>query len=154
MRSIAAMIQEMWKEGKCPLIDGVLFDDGRLFACKYKRVEIRGMSGFSAEIPDKKPSAIESAIDMNVDFSEIDPSFVAIDAGNGIKYSCGEGGFGGDGFVSCSSLPDDHLYWIAFFQRSNPFDDITINKHEIIARNNLGHLWRFSIEDPTDIHVA
>ena len=52
-----------------------------------------------------------------------------------------------------STIPDDYLKWIAFFQHSNPFLEVYLDSGRINAVNNHRHVWSFNIENQIDIEI-
>lgn len=147
---IYSAIQAWWRDDKCPLIDGVLFDDGRLFEVDYHEVTIRGISGHAATLSGNASCVVET----DPDFSSLARNDCVKDRRTTLDYLCGEGSWGGDGFVACIDRMAGRLRWIAFFQHSNPFVRLRLEGARIVAENNHGHLWSFKIENPTDFHVT
>ena len=64
-----------------------------------------------------------------------------------IKAISGEGKYGSDGFIAVLRLKTEELIWCAFFNESNPFDEIEILCTEINVRSTLGCLWKFKIRN-------
>jgi NAD(P)H-hydrate repair Nnr-like enzyme with NAD(P)H-hydrate epimerase domain len=72
----------------------------------------------------------------------------------GIRLSCGEGGYGSDGFVAASNIDNNHLRWLAFFQRSNPFVAIKLSGGNAIVYSTNKQLWTFPIFKPEHVIVS
>lgn len=70
-----------------------------------------------------------------------------------INVYCGEGSFGGDGFVVVESQTDFKVKWIAFFETANPFEKLEIFEDKIFAYNNLNEKWIFDIYNPSNLIV-
>ncbi len=70
------------------------------------------------------------------------------------RVSCGEGGWGGEGFVAVSRFEDDYLLWMAFFDVSNPFEKINVRENVISGVTNLGNTWRFPIDNPERLSIV
>jgi len=64
-------------------------------------------------------------------------------AENYMKLECGEGAYGGIGFV-CLSDMSGKIVFLACFEESNPFIHAVMEKDCISAVNNLGETWTFS----------
>ena len=71
-----------------------------------------------------------------------------------ITVFVGECGMGADGFVAVEELNTKNLRWIAFFDFSNPFHSVAIEKNLILATNNLNEEWQFAIESPWEIKIV
>ena len=93
---IHQFIQENWGKGRVPTIDGVLFSDGNIWSFDYYEVKHRGVWGNFVKIRDKNPSVL----DFNSGFAEITRLGYVSNIEHSVIYSCGEGGFGGDGYVA------------------------------------------------------
>jgi len=70
-----------------------------------------------------------------------------------IKVVAGESDYGSDGFVGVIDLYSKKLIWLAFFNCSNPFDELEIRGEEIYAKSTAGCLWRFKIKNPVDLTI-
>jgi len=55
---------------------------------------------------------------------------------------------GADGFVAVLRLDNGEIVWIAFFTRSNPFEEIQLVEDQVMARTNLGMWWQFPLHSP------
>lgn len=69
-----------------------------------------------------------------------------------LKLYCGEGGWGGTGFVALSDLADS-LIWIGLFHFSNPFVSVDYSLGEVLATNNREEVWHFPVEKPSEIRI-
>lgn len=142
-------IQNKWDSELCPIINGILFLNGQLWSYDYLDIEIRGVSGRSVKLREVNPSQISST----VQFSTLTERDTSLDIERGRIYSCGEGGFGSDGYVSCVNSNSGELEWIAFFEESNPFVLLKVMRDHIEATNSHGHIWCFEKESPINIIV-
>jgi len=66
----------------------------------------------------------------------------------------GECGMGADGFVAVEELNTKKLRWIAFFDFSNPFYSVAIEKNFILVTNNLSEEWQFAVDSPWEIEIV
>lgn len=147
---VQLFIQEMWRDSQVPLIDGVLLDTGVLYAVEYFPVTLRGVKGVGARLVPELPSSIQ----MSEDLATIDELDATEDPSAGLRYSCGEGSYGSDGYLACTNLSDGALRWLAFLQQSNPFVQVRVREHSVEATNNHGHVWTFSQGDPLQLRVG
>lgn len=146
-QNIRGLIQARWREEQCPIIDGVLYDDGRIFVFEY-------------DLDPERPQMVRSvAIERETSLAEIlerDPNawtFVTeldeqVLEQERMRIICGEGGFGSDGFVAATCLEDGALRWIAFSQRSNPFLRLSFDAGRITAVSSLEIAWTYPIDEP------
>ncbi len=77
-----------------------------------------------------------------------------MDRQRNLSVYCGEGGFGGDGYVALVSAESDEPIWIAFFDTSNPFVSVELTADNVIATSNHGNRWSFPIEAPEKVTVS
>ncbi len=71
-----------------------------------------------------------------------------------ITVFVGECGMGADGFVAVEELNTKKLRWIAFFDFSNPFYSVAIEKNFILVTNNLSEEWQFAVDSPWEIEIV
>jgi hypothetical protein len=147
---VAHRIQENWQRERVPIINGVLFSDGTLWSFEYRDIDHKNIRARFVKLRAQNPSILDGTFELA---AIIETGRVA-NAEQDSKYSCGEGSHGGDGYIACSSLSDNHLRWIAFFEESNPFMKIHLTPGFVHATNNHGHIWSLDIENPRDISLA
>lgn len=119
---------------KIPIVNGILYPDGNFEQINTQKTKFE----FSED-------TIFSDIIIN---SEI------ICEDSGYKAICGEGSYGGDGFVMLEKLHTKELLWLASFDNSNPFIDIIYSGNNIIATNNLYKKYCFDISDIKNIKIS
>lgn len=147
-----------WAEGRLPITNGVFFDDGRWIPVQPQmmcRLDSpsggtwyaihRGLPRGIAEL-NNADSAGFSAITERIE------AMVA-DEGRNLCVCCGEGSFGGDGFVGLLHADTRMPIWIAFFDNSNPFVSVALTDHDVIGMTNLEHEWQFPIDAPEKVQV-
>lgn len=142
-------IEHAWREQQVPLIDGVLFATGAFYPVEYYAVTLRDVAGAGARVSTNVASHLEPTFDL----VSIDELAGQSDVASGVRYSCGEGGLGSDGFLACASLVTGDLAWIAFLQHANPFVRLTLTDRHVEVTNNHGHIWEFGKQNPLDITV-
>ncbi len=141
-------INQKWINNNLPVVNGVLHSDGII-----NQVFI---------LSNGKKRSIENGdnVDLNnlLAKDEIDIVEIAVlkkleDSNNDITVYCGMGFMGGDGFIVVENQSNSLIKWCAFFEESNPFENIEIIEDKIIAYNNLNEKWIFDINDPTKIFI-
>jgi len=145
------IIQTQWQRWMCPIFSGIVYGDGTIVQVEMQRSEpltqiarVMHRSGIGEFVKNHPDDWTELISLCEVTVPERDYRLVA-----------GEGGFGGDGFVALARNSDNHLIWIAFFDNSNPFIEVSINKDftGIQGKTNLGTVWRFPIDRPENVQV-
>jgi hypothetical protein len=63
------------------------------------------------------------------------------------------GFMGGDGFVVVESKVNSLITWCAFFEDSNPFNNLEVIDDRIIVYNNLNEKWIFDIYNPANLSI-
>ena len=143
-------IYKEWKNGRLPIINGILFESGAIdwirirFDSAFHRV-IDGVSRISI-------SDIMSSGDIN--FSTISTCYQISDSKNNVRAYCGGGSYGSEGYVVVESEIDSELLWIAFFEEANPFERIEISDDNISVYNNLRERWTFDINNPANLSIS
>jgi NAD(P)H-hydrate repair Nnr-like enzyme with NAD(P)H-hydrate epimerase domain len=70
------------------------------------------------------------------------------DLARNLRAYCGQGGFGGDGFVALCQADTDDPLWVAFFESSNPFVSVSLLANSVVGKTTLDRKWTFPIENP------
>ncbi len=141
-------INTAWLKGELPIINGILNSNGTIDCLNlHDKIGVRLI----------EHGSVENINEMNkskkINFSSIYISGNFQDITKDITAYCGEGSFGGDGFVLVRSNSDSQIKWVAFFEDSNPFERIEIIDNIIYAYNNLFEKWGFNINKPTEISI-
>ena len=143
-------IQQAWRARQAPMVDGILFRAGWLFPVEYYSLASRGVVGVGARVS----ATIASLIDVPHELLTLDELAACSDPIHDVRYTCGEGSFGGDGFVACAGATSHELEWIALFQQSNLFVGLTLSPDRVEATNSHGHVWTFPRADPIGFEVG
>lgn len=140
-----------WAAERCPVIDGIIFGDGRIkpMLANWRQtgdgtiqlVVEPGESTTLNELRPKKP----------IEYTGIIVLCSAEDPVRRIQIIGGEGGLGADGFVAALRVDSHSIVWIAFFTNSNPFELVQINDGIVLAKTNLNIWWRFPLDDPARV---
>ncbi len=142
-------INREWKSGRLPIINGILYEDGSMdcinidFDVRERTVEYI-----------RKVHINELLSQGEIGFSYITVNNKVIHLEKQITVYCGEGSYGGDGFVVVQSNVGIGILWIAFFETANPFISIEITDNTIYAINNLKEKWSFNIDNPKEINIV
>lgn len=143
---------------RLPIASGVFFGDGRWIPVQPQMIdELASGSAGSRYV-------IHPGVSRNIEElgREESDGFAAItelveesasDESRNLRVCCGEGSYGGDGFVALLRADDGSPIWVAFFEDSNPFVSVRLTESEAIGVTNLGHEWRFPIDAPERVRV-
>jgi hypothetical protein len=124
-------ISELWKEEKCPLVDGVIFDDGTV-------LEFNVIDSPSGRLifDVKRKTDIKEILGQELDnYTHLYHSRLNKIHGS-YRYMAGEGSWGGDGYVACLDLKTNALLWVFTSDKINPIVDLDFINGKIIATNN------------------
>lgn len=137
---LLAISLELWHKGRLPLLNGFLLGDGRCFGVKHN-------VPYSAVL-NIAPQSI--TIDPAKDYSAID--IMAETVYDGDHIYCGEGSFGGDGFVI--ALSDiNKIAWLFIYDNANSFVSMQIRDGVLCIQNNCQITWRFNLANPLDMSI-
>lgn len=140
-------LKEEWKKGRLPIISGILYENGDI---SWLNIESQNRK---RRIEKGSTLHIKQLIQENkLFFSGITVLSTTSNEDKSIVISCGEGGYGSEGFiiVECNNKS---IKWVAFFEESNPFEKIQIVGDVIYAYNNLHEKWIIHINNPTDLII-
>lgn len=147
MSSLTDLLQVKWQDGLCPIINGVVFSNGRVVLLEFKHERMNG----EREVHLRKcgEKSLESVLDGDCSFFTGITELCSVECeGSDKRLVGGEGGMGGDGFVALTSGRGDHLEWIAFFENSNPFIRLACQDGSALAQSTYGDRWSFPITNP------
>lgn len=146
------IIQDKWKDRMCPIVNGITFGNGMIFRLEFQDLE------FDDNI---SPLQVTERMDVELFTGKFGDYWTTLTSlcefrlpqRNLLVYG-GEGGFGADGFVALSRISDDYLNWLAFFDDSNPFVEVSINDESVlIGITTLGDVWQFPLDHPESVKV-
>jgi hypothetical protein len=143
-------IQGLWTARRVPIVSGIYFASGEL----HTLLASPGSAGHTTITHGDVQSIDELCRDEGVSYASLDPLFeteISLHARR-IQALCGEGSYGGDGFVCATEC--DAVLWIAFFTYSNPFIYVEQLGGCLIARNSCDERWSFPIDSPQNVSVA
>lgn len=141
-------VNSEWRDEKIPIVNGIIYSDGSV---DWVNVDY---DGDKREILHGSKKHLNDLLANNeLGFSSISVNKKIENSDKQIKAYCGEGSFGGDGFVVVEAQTDFKVKWIAFFETANPFEKLEIIDDKIIAYNNLNEKWVFDINRPSNFIV-
>lgn len=71
---------------------------------------------------------------------------------NSFAFSCGEGSFGGDGFVLATY--NNSFAWLFFHEYANPIETLAIKNHTLYCKNNLDIEFAIPVDKPQEITLS
>jgi hypothetical protein len=116
-------IQELWRDGRLPIEDGVFFADGRSYAVDL------------AEILAEDPDWLTS-----IDITREAPA-------PGGFVCAGEGSHGSEGFFARLD-GDRNLVWVCYLSESNPFDRLTVTDGALTVVSTSGVTITVALDAP------
>lgn len=133
--------------GKMPIINGI-FLYGRVY--EYSIENLRGADGCR-----RRAVFSGTAERFGEGVSTLCATYEKVCEEQGLLLECGEGSWGGDGFV-CLSETGRKILFLAFFDTADPFIVAEYKERRVRALNNLGELWTFSFDDngPPSIEIG
>ncbi|MDA9774216.1 hypothetical protein N9B82_04590 [Saprospiraceae bacterium] len=137
--TIIPTLHELWKKEQCPLVNGVIFNDGAIIECSNT-----DSSSGKLQFEEKSRTTILELLKHDATgYKNLYHSTIQ-KVHQSYKYMAGEGSWGGDGYVACFDLKTDVVLWIFTTDTINPIIDLEFSNEKIIAKNNLDSI--FSIE--------
>ncbi len=148
---MSTVTKAAWADRRCPIIDGVLFADGRIIV-----LEITPLEDGRVLVRALLESTIDSYLDHNADgwMSLVRCAKCSIDE-TSQQVVVGEASMGSDGFVALCDA-SDNLVWVLISQISDPFCKVSYDRESdtIAADSTSGHTWRIPRERPHEVTVV
>jgi hypothetical protein len=143
-------LQGLWDARRLPIVSGIFFASGEVRTLIERTNDDGQTELLKGEV--RNIDEIHSA--DAVPYTAIDATCQArIEFGSRcIELHCGEGGYGGDGFVCAAE--NGAVLWLAFFEYSNPFLSVAGDDACVIAKNNCGEEWRFPLDSPHEVSIS
>lgn len=136
---------------ECPSLNGIVYPDGKI---QLINLLVNWGSPTSYKLLLGNQTSISALEEQgNLSWSGCTILHSTENVTLGIKAICGEGDYGSDGFLAVFDLTLGQLKWLAFFNSSNPFDKIKIEKKYISAFSTAQCQWNFKLDDPVSIDV-
>ena len=147
MKKIANFINYL----ECPSINGIIFPDETV---QIIDIEVDWESPINYTIKKISKSSINALSSKgNLNWNDCAIIVNYVDKKHSIEIIAGEGDYGSDGFVGVIDLDSRKLIWLAFFNCSNPFNEIEVVDEEIYAKSTNDCLWKFKIKEPISFVV-
>lgn len=143
-------LRELWDAQRVPLVSGIYFASGDVVTL----LEQRASAGHAALVRGDILRLDDVAAGAGFSYASIDPLFEAPCRLGATRadLACGEGSYGGDGFVCL--LENGAPRWLAFLTFSNPFVEARVDGEYLLATNNRDETWRFPLASPQGVQVA
>lgn len=148
----ADSLRRKWMDEECPIVNGVTLGTGDVYLLSLSR--IRNQDQFAATV---RPAGVTNLASLDkekgLEWTYLTRLCEVRSLEKGVRVSGGEGGQGADGFVAVSSIEDDRLVWVAFFDNSNPFVEVELAGSRIHAVTTLDDRWSFDLAQPGEVSV-
>ena len=150
--SFAVLLQEKWRSGFLPSIDGVGWPTSDVFLVN---VGFESQNGrYVLERGKAAPATLADITAVReIRWQHAGPSCECTNMEGRLRAIGGEGAWGGDGFVAVVSAHTGELVWYAFFESSNPFEQVRFEGDVLVATNNLGDEFRFPLDSPASFTI-
>lgn len=133
------MIQELWLDEKTLIFNGVVKRSGEMY-----RIDDQASSSSGNVQPEN--SFDQFLKNQPDDVAGITPITDYVLPETEGRIVCGEGSWGGDGFIASVDKYDE-LRWIFFSSEINPITRIIqADKHEILAQSSLGQILKLVMD--------
>ncbi|XLS30022.1 hypothetical protein ACJD0Z_04170 [Flavobacteriaceae bacterium M23B6Z8] len=136
---------------KAPAGDGIYFTNGDAFLYNFN---IPWTTKCHHEAKYVKKTTLQEIDNSGMlDWVYCDENVHVLDVERNLKLTAGGGTYGGDGFVACWKLEISELLWLAFFEDSNPFEKLYLNREHVFAVSTHNCTWKFGIDNPLDLTI-
>lgn len=130
-----------------PIVNGILYSNGHIerYVITADENWYRTVSKDNAVSEISPENIIETAACINDEYvcAEID-----------IKFTCGEGSYGGDGFILAETNKSNQMVWLISFDDANPFVKLEKKGNFLFSINNCGEVWCINITDIYNIEIS
>lgn len=138
MKDIANLIHHLWKQGRLPLVEGLLLSDGTIYKNVLKN---------TLHQPEQWNAADKDYTNW---YSEIDIS--QSEEYGPYKIFAGDGSYGSDGFILVLSKSGS-FHWL-LMDTINPIEAFTVQNKTIYARNNNSQEFIIPIDKPAEYQIS
>lgn len=144
-------IEDFIQHQECPGVNGIYYPNGSVHLLD---VNVNWVADDKYIVKFMEETSINDLCDsMDIDcWNDCNVLFSKEYDKFGIKVISGESDYGDDGFIAVIDC-HDKLVWLAFFDCSNPFDDVSVDESLVYARSTNGTMWEFPISSPKDVVV-
>lgn len=141
-------IDDKWELKQLPIINGIIHSDNRV-----QLFEMNENSGKRNVSFYKTCNINELNLDLELEVSKVIINDEIMSEDGKLKVMCGEGSFGGDGFIVLYSLIEERVIWILFSEVANPFIKVELLDNEVVALNNLDENWIISLANEKEVKI-
>lgn len=149
----AERIQQRWKASLSPIFNGIVLGNGTFIGIDFRQ-SLQDSGELEGVVVTTTDVCLFEAEYQDY-WTEVTPLCELQVADSKLRILGGEGGFGGDGFVALTTVDQNELVWLAFFDHSNPFVELSLDESRlvIIAKSNLGMKWVFPLHEPQRVTI-
>lgn len=135
---------------KLPMFNGVFWNE-KIYEFHLINVPDCKKNDHRMAILEKESDSICDRFSPSVVCTTFEVSYIE----KGLHLECGEGSWGGDGFV-CLSTMNRQIVFLACFENSNPFIVAEYKEGCIRTMNNNGEIWVFEFYEscPPSIKIS
>jgi hypothetical protein len=145
-------INQQWKNGCCPLINGIALNNGDVYWINIDLTYTDLKPTYNLSEP--KQTSLNELVGEGFDeWVSCCPLTNKVIAEKHICVFAGEGGMGADGFVGVEDLDTGNIQWVAFFDCSNPFVEVEIKENILTVTSSYGNHWKFPLDAPQRVQV-
>ena len=143
------LVQDAWRDGRCPYIDGVLFSDGRIILH-----DVTHEASGRVTVTPLLASTIESYVEFNKDSWNSPTATTSLAIRDSLRTVAGEGSWGSDGFVALCD--GESLVWGVFSRWCNPVSKVSYEQENntVVARTTSGNVWRIPLDRPGELEIG
>ena len=136
-------LNENWSEEKVPILNGVIFPDGRFLPMTFED------GCLTANVESSwNPEELNNQWTYATELCRVSIPDMFLD------IVAGEGGLGTDGVVVALDTRNNMVQWVLFMDNANPFDQVNVVGDNIVLTSTLGHVWTIEIGNPANTHVT
>lgn len=134
------ILEHSWAKGRLPIIQGIVKNNGCYYKIKIEETRV------------ETTKAVTFSFDFESDnFSEVNIIFQL--KHNQYSLYCGDGSWGGDGFIYIENTETKELLWVLFVETINPIVGCTISNNQVIAESNNGCKYQIDFENPEGMKI-
>ena len=142
-------IQSKWREGRSPVLNGILRASGRSTALQIHIGDPYDASTYRLEIVEaNSPDNLNT-----VDEAFISEMYEVCDYVRDQKAGCGETSLEAEGFVALSRAKSGDLIWLAIFENVGAFRECRLLRDRVAALSEYDVWWYFPIDSPENLAV-
>jgi hypothetical protein len=130
-------IQTLWNDETTPIFEGVVEKTGFMYPLNSFPLVRGGSTTTLKDFLISHPNRIAG----------LTPIASCLSADQKWEVVCGEGSWGGDGFIAMLSAENDELEWIYFSQATNPVISVKFEPGKIVSKSSLGKSYIISLDE-------